>query len=235
VAVWIGACCSGAESTPDATPSGSAISFKQAAAANKHLFIFFYGEDNEATRTIRTSFEAAMAKMTSAAQWTALSKDAPAEKALVDEFQLRVDPTPWILVLAPNGAVTMCGRAENMPEETLQAAIASPCRQKCLKALQDKKPVVLCVYDKATKDDDPSVKAVSEFKASPYGAVVEVVRVDPADIAETQFLKQMNIDPQRGMTTVVLVPPKRALATFTGTVTKRELDAAMVRFADECG
>lgn len=217
-----------AEATPEAKESGCEAAIKKAAAANKHLYIFVYSEDNEATQTVRKPFEAAMAKLRDVAQWVALKKDAAAEKALVERFQLEGVTIPLVIVLAPNGAVTTAGLAENMTEEKLREAIASRCQQQCLKALQEEKTVVLCAYDKNVAADDPSVKAVNEFKADAANAKrVEVLRVDPADPAEARFLKQLEVDTERGLTTMVLAPPRTLLVKFIGPVTRGDLEAAL--------
>ena len=234
-AIWVAGSGSGAEPAPEAKPSGSEAAVKQAAAANKHLYIFFFSDDDAATQAIRQPFEAAMAKMADVAQWTALKTDAPAEKALVERFRLQAVAMPWIVVLAPNGAVTMSRLAVTMPEEKLRAAIASPCQQKCLKALQEKKIVVLCAYAKNVGADDPSVKAVNEFKAGAYATITEVVRVDPSDASETRFLKQLNVDPKRDLTTIVVFPPQNLVGTFLGPVTKDKLEAAIGQFLEACG
>jgi hypothetical protein len=234
-AATISVCCNGAEPAPEGQPSGGEAAIKQAAAANKHLYIFFYSEDDAATQAIRKPFETVMAKMADVAQWTALKTDAPAEKALVERFRLQAVAMPWIVVLAPNGAVTMSRLAVTMPEEKLRAAIASPCQQKCLKTLQEKKMVVLCAYAKNVGADDPTVKAVNEFKAGAYGKLTEVVRVDPADAVEAPFLKRLNVDPKHELTTVVVFPPRSLVGRFVGPVTEAGLEAAMRQFADACG
>jgi len=216
------------EAAPQAKPSGCEAAMKQAAAANKHLYIFFYSEDNEATQALRKPFEAVMAKMTDVAQWAALKRDAPEEKALVTRFDLQAVSVPLVLVLAPNGVVTTAGLAENMPEEKLRAGIAGPCQQKCLLALQEKKVAILCAYGKDVSSDDPTVKAVNEFKADPANAKrVEVLRIDPADPAEARFLKQLEVDPKRGLATIMLAPGRTLLAKFIGPVTKESLAAAL--------
>ena len=46
---------------------------------------------------------------------------------------------PLVLVFAPNGAITGGLVGPQVTEEALQNAIASPCMQKCLKALQEGK------------------------------------------------------------------------------------------------
>jgi ribosomal protein L14E/L6E/L27E len=135
---------------------------------------------------------------------------------------------PLVLVLAPNGAVTMGCVADEMKEEALRTGIASPCQQACLKALQDNKLVVVCAYDKSIAADDPSVKAVNDFHAdAQYVKLTEVVKIDPADAAEARFLKQLRVDPKTALTTVVLAPPRAMLKTFTGPITKAALEGAL--------
>lgn len=225
---WIGACCSGAETTPDAKPAGGDAAIKQAAEAKKHLYMLFYTEDNEATREARKSLDAIVAKMADVAQSVALERDAPAQKPLVAKYGLAAAPMPLVLVLAPNGAITMGCLAQDISEERLRDGIASPCQQDCLKALQENKVVVVCAYAKTVAADDPSVKAVNDFHADvKYAKLTEVVKVDPADAAEQKFLKQLKVDGNAALTTVVLGPPRTLLKTFAGPVTKANIEAAL--------
>ena len=233
-AILIAGCCSGAEPAPEqkageatkAAPGETAI--KQAAEAKKHLYILFYGEDKETTGTARKSLEAIVAKMADVAQCVALERDAPAQKALVEKYGLKAAPLPLVLVLAPNGAITMGCLAQDINEERLRDGIASPCQQNCMKALQDKKIVVVCAYDKTIAADDPSVKAVADFHAdAKYAQLTEVVKVDPADAAEARFVEQLKVDAKTALTTIVLAPPRTLLKTFTGPVTKAALEGAL--------
>lgn len=233
-AILTAGCGSGAEPAPeqktgDAPKAASGeAAIKQAAEAKKHLYILFYGEDKEAAGTARTSLEAIVAKMADVAQCVALDRDAPAQKALVEKYGLKAAPMPLVLVLAPNGAVTMGCLAQDMNEDKLRAGIVSPCQQQCLKALQDNKIVVVCAYDKTIAADDPSVKAVNDFHAdAKYAQLTEVVKVDPADAAEEKFLKQLEVDPKTAMTTIVLAPPRTLLKTFIGAVAKGEIEGAL--------
>ena len=234
VAAWISVCCSAAEPAPEqkagAAPEAAQgeAAIKQAAEAKKHLYMFFYAEDNAETQAARKSFESIMAKLADVAQWTALKKDAPAAKSFVEKFQLQSLSTALIIVLAPNGAVTTAHVAQDADEEKLRAGIASPCQQNCLKALQDNKIVVVCAYDKTVAADDPSVKAVSDFHAdAKYAQLTEVVKVDPADATEEKFLKQLKVEAKTALTTIVLGPPRTLLKTFTGAVTKAALEGAL--------
>jgi len=233
-AILIAGCCSGAEPAPEQKTGDASkaalgeTAIKQAAEAKKHLYILFYGEDVEAAREARKSLEAVVAKMPESAQCVAVQRDAPAEKALVERYELKAAPMPLVLVLAPNGAVTTGCLPQDINEEKLRAGIASPCQQQCLKALQDKKIVVLCAYDKTVAAGDTSVKAVNDFHAdAKYSQLTEVVKVDPADAAEEKFLKQLKVEAKTALTTVVLAPPRTMLKKFTGPVTKAALEGAL--------
>jgi hypothetical protein len=129
--------------------------------------------------------------------------------------------------LAPNGAVTLGCLGEGLTEKKARAGIASPAQQQCLKALQDKKVVVLCACAKGVAEDAPALKGIREFKADPKYSAAEVVRFDPADQVEAGFMKQLNIDPNVELTTVMLAPPRTLLKKFTGEVTKAGLIGAL--------
>jgi len=105
-------------------------------------------------------------------------------------------------------------------EEAARKSIASPAHKRCLKALQDGKLVILCVYGKNVSDDSPSLKAIRDFKADPKYATAEVVRLDPADKAESTFLERLEIDPKTDRTTLVVVPSNKIAGRITGPVTK---------------
>jgi len=219
----------GGDASPTASKGEAAL--KEASGAGKHLYLFFYSEDNEATREVRKSFEATLAKLTDVAQYVALNKDAPEEKALVAKYRLEAAPMPLILVVAPNGVITQACIGRYLSEEDLRAGIASPAQQKVLKALQDKKLVLVCAYDKTVPADGPAMKGINEFRADArYAALTEVVRVDPTDAAEAGFMGQLGIDPKDASSravTLVLAPPRSLLKRFNGVVTKDGLLGAL--------
>ena len=211
----------------DAALPPSEVAFKQASAAGKHLFILFFDEDNEATRTARKTLDDVLAKLADTAQQFMVKKGVPEEAALAKKYGIDDAPMPLLLVLAPNGAVTLGCLAKDINEERLRSGIAGPAQQQCLKALQDGKVVVLCACAKGVADDAPALKGIRDFKADPKYATAEVVRLDPADNAQAGFVKQLNIDPKAEMTTLVLAPPNTLLKRFRGVVTKDGLANAL--------
>ena len=218
-----------------ASPGAAAI--QRAAAAGKHLFVFFYEGDGEETKTARKAFEAAVAKLSAAADWVAVDRTVPAEKALVEKFGIQRAPVPLIVALAPNGVVTGGSLASEVTEEKLKGSIASAAMQKCLKALQERKFVLLCVQNGETKYNEPALRGAQDFKAdAKYGPITEIVTLDPADPAEASFLAKLGVDPKTDeATTVFLAPPGVTVARIKGATDSRTLLATLQKAAASCG
>lgn len=213
------------------------VAIRRAADANKHLYLFIHESDDEGTRASRKAFDSAMKTMGDTVQWAAVDRNDPAERELVDKFRLKAAPMPLVLVIAPNGAVTGGFRAQDLTEQRLQNALASPAMQRCLKGLQERKLVLLCAQNGATKSNDEAMKGVSDFKADPrFAQFTEIVKVDPSDAREKGFLSQLQIDPKTAeAVTVFLAPPSALIATFKGATQKQAILAALQAASSGCG
>jgi hypothetical protein len=156
----------------ESATGGGAAALSKAAQANKYLFIFFYkdsgkgvvggllGRDNKRqTEAMGAVFEAAAVKSAGKADSVRVNVQDPAEKAIVDKFDVSRAPVPLALVVAPNGAITG-GFPGKFEESQLLGAFASPGMEKCLKVLQDNKLVFLCVQNDGTRANQEAMKGV---------------------------------------------------------------------------
>jgi hypothetical protein len=210
---------------------------RRAGDANKHLFLFIQEGDDEATRASRKTFDSAIKKMGDTVQWASVDRKDPAERELVNKYRLQAAPMPLVLVMAPNGAITGGFRAQDLTEQRLQNALASPAMQRCLKGLQERKLVLLCAQNGNTKSNDEAMKGVNDFKADTrFAQFTEIVKVDPSDAAEKGFLSQLQIDPKtEEAVTAFLAPPSALIATFKGATQKQEMVAALQAASSGCG
>jgi len=160
-----------------------------------------------------------------------------AEKEFVQKYGLANAPMPLVLAFAPNGAITGGFPATQLTEQRLQDALVSSGMQKCLKALQEGKLVLVCVQNGSTKSNDAALQGVNDFKAdAKFAKVTEIVKIDPTVAAEQKFLSQLKIDPKATeATTAVLAPPGRVLATFNGATEKKTMEAALQKASSGCG
>jgi len=222
----------------DNRPAENAMAaVRRAADARKHLFIFVQENEDEQTRAARKTFAAALGKLGEKAQQYAANRDAAPESEFVDKFGLKSAPMPVVLVLAPNGAVTGGFLGSRLTEQQLLASLASPVKQQCLKALQDRKLVFLCAQNGTTKSNDTAMKGVKDFKADTrFAEFTEIVTVNPADEDEKQFLTELQVAPKPSeATTIFLAPPGAIVAKFTGATNKDVLVAALQKASAGCG
>jgi hypothetical protein len=203
-----------------------------ALAEPKFTFILFSKENNANTQRVATDLASSLGRWPQSAEWTTISITDPANREIVDRYQVGRAPMPLVLCVAPNGAITgaMTGR---ITDKQIDSALVTPTMTRCMKSLQAGKIVVVHV-----KSDD----------AMPLPAGAEMFLADPAfqsrattesyvinDPAEARFLRDMEIDPATfsGSTVVVLAPPGVLVGKFPATVTAAEI-AAKLHAAGKC-
>jgi hypothetical protein len=201
-------------------PSAARKALESARQGQKYLFIVFYKEDSPATQAVRQTLDAALAGRPAQAVSILVRTTDPAEKAVVDQFGVSRSPMPLVVAVAPNGAVTG-GFPLKLTDRDVAGAFVSPGTAACLKAVQSRKLVLLCVEPAGSLDVPQGVR---EFKAdAQYGPATEVVRVRANDAAEAGFLKILQVRPATSTVTAFLAPPGRLLGTFDATVTRQQL------------
>ncbi|MFH1918459.1 MAG: hypothetical protein ABIP48_01035 [Planctomycetota bacterium] len=215
---------------------GGMAAMEKAAKAKKYLFALFWKEEDGQTAAMRSVLEDVTKEVADRADSVEVNVDAASEKAIVDEFGLDRAPMPLILALAPNGAV-MGGFPTQVEKQELLEAFASPCTEKCMKQLQENKLVLLCVQNATTGSNDAAMAGVRQFKADDrFAEATEIVMLDPADTAEADFLKDLQIDPEtKGAVTVFLAPPGMPIATYEGATSKDQFVETVLKASSACG
>jgi hypothetical protein len=205
----------------------AAQAIQHAADAKKYLFIFFYKAEDDATKSARKTFEEAMPKLAEKAEAVVVNAGDRAESDVVNRFRVGQTPMPLVLAIGPSGAVTQ-NFTQNFDEQQLRTAFVSPGTEKSLKALQDRKYVLLCVQNGETQFNDQAMQGVRDFAADPqYARSVEIVTVDPSDAREVDFLARFGLSVSRQeAVTLLLAPPGRVMGTFMGATDKNTLLAA---------
>ncbi len=224
----------GVAATTAASPG--AIAIEKAAKDNKYLFIFFYAGQDEYTATMNGVLQRAMTKMSDRANTISIYVADPAEKPLVDKFAVRGAPLPLVLAIAPTGAATRAF-PKRFDETQLQQAFVSPCTAKCMRAIQDRHSILLCVQSNKTQSNQEAMQGVEAFKADPlYTRGTEIIVLNPADNAEQPFLKALQVDPQTPTAITLLVtPPGAPVARFVGATTKDQIEATVKAAQTSCG
>jgi hypothetical protein len=217
--------------------SFAAEALRKAADNDAYLFIFFFKSDDEPTRLARKALESIVKDLGRSAEWTVVDITSPAEAAIVNTYNVRTSPMPLVLAVAPNGAVTGGFRSADIKEEQLKSAIASHGMQKCMKGLQDRKIVFVCVQGKRTQFNKEALLGVEDFKADArYAAYTEIVTVDPSDPTEERFLGQLKIDRNaKEAATAFLAPPNIMLGVTKGPTSKASFINMLASASSGCG
>ncbi len=221
--------------TAGANMSATSAVMEHAATANKYVFAMFYRTMDVQTKTMREALDTTMKGLTDRAVSVMVRTGDPLEKETVKRFEVARAPMPLILAIAPNGAVTR-SFLKNFPGDQAEQALVSVGESDCLKCLQERKLVVLCVQGDTTKHNDAAMKGVIAFKDDErYAATASVVMIDPSEPKEAAFLKKLEVDPKtEEAVTVLMTPPGRPIGSFNGATSKAALVAAVRQAGAGC-
>jgi hypothetical protein len=157
----------------------------------------------------------------------------PAEKALVERFDVARAPMPMTMVVAANGAITGVF-SRQLTDESLDAAIVTATMTRCMKSLQENKLVFVCVQ---TTEQPLVPVAVKNMQADPqFKDRIALVSMQLNDPAETRFLSQMQIDAKqiKSVTAVLLAPPGLLIGKYDSFATKEQVAAALHKAGQCC-
>jgi hypothetical protein len=219
-----------------AAASPGAIALEKAAKDNKYLFILLYTASDAQANAMNGALQNAMTKLADRANSIAINAADPAEKAIIDRFGVRGAPLPMILAIAPTGAPTRAF-PKKVTEAQLEQAFVTPCTAKCMRAIFDRRSVLLCVQGDKTQYNQEAMEGVNAFAADPqYTKGTAIVTLNPADQAEQSFLKAVQVDPNTAVAVTVLVtPPGAPVARLAGAVTKEQIETAVKAAQSSCG
>ena len=189
---------------------------------------------NEKTLRLQNIFEQAMQKMGEQIKSIKVKANDPSETTIIEKFNLKCSPMPFVVVLAPNGAIT--GGFPFFTEEQLIDSISSPGAASCLKALQDRKLVFLCLQNSQTANNEGALKGVNEFKADPrFANATEIVMIDPSNKKEHKFLNRLALDAHSPQAITMLIsPPAEVIGTYQGLTIKTQLVSDLQKATSGC-
>lgn len=214
--------------TPEVKPARSPAQrvLDQSAEDGKFTFVVFYRTDTPAVREMVKIAREGVARRSEKAAVAVVQITDPAEKALVDRFDVARSPMPLTVSVAPNMAITGLF-PKDLKEEHFDAAIVTPTMVPVMKSLQEGKLVFVCLQSTDRPVAPPVVKAMQldpEFSAR-----VAVYSMQVRDPNETRFLQQMQVDPRqvRAPLAALLAPPGLLIGKYDASATKDQVAAAL--------
>ena len=217
----------------DASPGFAALA--SASQQGRYAFVLFWKKDDEQTQRMYDQLELAVANMSVTAEIVKVRVGDPREGPTVKEFGVERAPMPLVAAVAPNGAVTKAWPLQ-FREDQLQEGIVSAGTARCMKALQDRKLVVLCVQNDETAHSLVAWQGAQGFNADArFATASELVKLDPTDSQEASFLQTLKVNPgTRDAVTILLAPPGQPVARFVGAVSTEQLVAKVTSAQSGC-
>lgn len=204
--------------TPTAVHAQSSgqSSLAEAAKQQKFAFLLFYRANDATTQAMYKVLNAELARHNNTT-FVPVNITDPQEKAVIDQFDASRTPMPAVMAIAPNGAITGVF-AQKLTAAQVDAAIVTPAQTRCMRALQDKKLVLLCVQPTGSQQVPVGVQ---QFKADKLNVNrTHLVSFQASDPAEAKFLQQLKVRPDtRTTVTAFMAPPGVLLGTFNDKVT----------------
>lgn len=199
--------------------------------AGHTTFVLFYTSNDRATQAVYQTLTAETSKRTNASILPIRAND-PAERGLIERFDVTRTPLPAVFSLASNGAVTGVFSQQIKPEE-VEGAIVTVGYAECIKAMQANRIVLLCVQP-ATRGFVP--KGVQQFQADRlYHDRTQVVNISATDPAEARFIQQLRLKSDATTPQVVfMAPPGVLLGTYDANVTHGSLIEKLVAAGKCC-
>lgn len=200
------------------------------AGNQQFAYVMFYRNNDAATQKMHGELQSTFADRRDAAILPVQISDT-AEQGLIKRFDATRLPMPAVAVLAPNGAVCSVF-PQRVTSNQLTAAMVSPGQASCLKALQDKKIVLLCAQPEAGASIPMGVR---QFQADAlYQDRSAVVTVQANDPGEAKFLKQLRVRTDQPTSVVAfMAPPGVMVGIFNSSVTFNTL-AEKLAAAGKC-
>ena len=204
----------------------------QSAETGTFTVVVFHRERVEANQAFHQQAQAAL---TPHAEKTVLATariDDPAEKALIEKLGIGRAPMPMAVVIAPNGAVTGLF-PRTITSEQIASALVPPTMMACMKELQNKKLVFVCLTRTDRVEVPQGVADVQHLEQFKDRIAVVGMRLD--DPAEARFYEQMKLSPSDvdGPYAVLIAPPGAMIGHFDARATADQI-AAAIHKAGKC-
>jgi hypothetical protein len=218
-------------------PLDAGAALRTATEQKKYLFLAFYRPGDSGNDELMKTFGEAEKTLSERATFYRANMQEEKERRMVEAYQVTRAPLPLTLVFASNGAFVNAFRGKTATLSEMTASFLSPKFAEAVKALQDRKIVLLCLQGKDTQHNAESLAAAqATSQAKESNGMITLVQVAPEDNESKDLLGQLKVDAKlKEATLFVLVPPSNLAGKIEGATTKEVVWQAVVKGVSSCG
>jgi hypothetical protein len=206
----------------------------QAKQEGKYSYIFLYKDGDAQSKKLEVLFDQST-KSVGGGNFFKVEAQDQQNKAFLQNMSLNSTPLPFVLVVAPNGAITG-GFTESFTETDLLNAQVSAAAEEALKGIQEQKLVFLVIQNEETTKNQEALMGVQDFiKDARFSPSSIMVKLNPTNKKEEKFLQQLNVDPSvKEARTLLLSAPGDVIGRFSGATNKEQFIQIIQKSTSEC-
>ena len=194
----------------------------RAAKEGKYLLLLLYDEQDAAARRMKEAVNKAMSEFSKKATFFECSVEAPGVEALMRKHEVAGNGLPVLLAISPSDVVTRT--LEYAPtKEELGSALQSAALVAVIKAIRERKAILLTFTNEKFSDHRDTVEAVKAF-AEDFLEMVGVVVADPREADDLAL--QCGVSDSIRASHVLIVLNGRIAYEISSPATKREVAKA---------
>lgn len=193
--------------------------------AKQYLAVLFYDKNNEAAKKMEATVTEFIKTASPASLFYKVLTTDSRENETVRKYGINRAPLPLLLIFAPNGALTG-GFPKQVQADDLKTGFSvNRLEMEVMKPLQDGKIALVLFQNNKTKFNKESDKAAAEFQNdSRLKGYVEIVRADPDNPKNREFMSQCRLESKQTEATIVLIaPPGQIGGVYKGKTSKEAL------------
>jgi hypothetical protein len=207
-----------------ALPRTAKEAIKVSRDANQYCFLLFYDKKDSAYDQMKASIVGVMAQTNQSILVYEASKSSGPDAGLIAQYKVDRAPMPLLMVIGPNGAV-LGGFPKSVTADKLARSLVPQLTMDVLKSIQQQKMAVVLLQNSNTKFNAQASKTANDlaYDRRLLGSV-EVIKADPADPKNSDFLANAKIASAVATATIVLIaPPGIVAGVFPGNTTKNSI------------
>lgn len=214
---------------PQTAPKTAREAMKISQETNQYLFLLFYDKKDslyDQMKETATNFKNQADQKILVYE---VSKSFGIDADLIAQYKVDRAPMPMLMVVGPNGAV-LGGFPESVTADKLAKSLASPpLTMDVLKAIQAQKMAIVLLQNATTKFNAGSSKTATDLAHDKrFLGSVEIIKADPTDPKNREFLTNAKIAGGIANATIVLIiPPGVVAGVFPGNATKDSIISSL--------
>jgi len=209
-------------------PKSAKEAMKTSQDTKQYLFLLFYGAKDSLYDQMKASIVGVMAQTDQKILIYEASKSSGKDADLIAQYKIDRAPMPLLMVIGPNGAV-LGGFPKSVTADKLAKSLVPPLTMDVLKSMQQQKMAVVLLQNSKTKFNAESSKTANDlaYDKRLLGSV-EVIKADPSDPKNRDFLANAKIASAVATATIVLIaPPGIVAGVFPGNTTKNSIMSSL--------